>query len=37
LFNRNPQHIKKILAKLKKEGKIWLLGRGRGARWEIIP
>jgi hypothetical protein len=32
LFNRNPQLSKKILAELKKEGKIRLLSRGRGAR-----
>ncbi len=31
------QLIKKILAELKKQGKIRLVGRGRGARWEIIP
>lgn len=30
------QLIKKILAELKKQGKIRLVGRGRGARWEII-
>jgi hypothetical protein len=30
LFNRNPQLIKKILAELKKEGKIRLLGRRTG-------
>jgi Fic family protein len=33
----SPQLIKKVLAKLKKQGKICLVGRGRGARWEIIP
>jgi Fic family protein len=33
----SPQLIKKVLAKLKKQGKIRLFGRGRGARWEIIP
>jgi Fic family protein len=33
----STQLIKKILAELKKQGKIRLFGRGRGARWEIIP
>lgn len=33
----SPQLIKKLLAELKKQGKIRLIGRGRGARWEIIP
>jgi len=33
----SPQLIKKVLAELKKQGKIRLVGRGRGARWEIIP
>jgi Fic family protein len=33
----SPQLIKKILADLKKQGKISLVGRGRGARWEIVP
>jgi hypothetical protein len=37
LPSASTQLIKKILAELKKEGKIRLLGRGRGARWEIIP
>lgn len=32
----SPQLIKKVLAELKKQGKIRLAGRGRGARWEII-
>lgn len=32
----STQLIKKILAELKKQGKIRLVGRGRGARWEII-
>jgi Fic family protein len=31
------QLIKKVLAELKKRGKIRLISRGRGARWEIIP
>ncbi len=34
----SPQLIKKVLAELKNQGKIRLIGRGRGARWEIrIP
>jgi len=32
----SPQLIKKVLAELKKEGKIRLAGKGRGARWEVI-
>ena len=32
----SPQLIKKVLTELKKQGKISLVGRGRGARWEII-
>lgn len=31
------QLIKKILSELKNQGKINLEGRGRGARWEVIP
>lgn len=30
----SPQLIKKVLAAMKKEGKVRLTGRGRGARWE---
>jgi Fic family protein len=33
----SPQLIKKILAELKEQRKIRLAGRGRGARWEIVP
>ncbi len=33
----SSQLIKKVLAELKKQGKIRLVGRGRGARWEVIP
>ncbi len=33
----SPQLIKKILSELKKAGKVRLTGRGRGARWEVIP
>jgi Fic family protein len=32
----SPQLIKKVLAKMKNQGKIRLTGRGRGARWEIV-
>jgi Fic family protein len=32
----SPQLIKKILAEMKKQSKVRLVGRGRGARWEII-
>jgi len=31
----SPQLIKKVLAELKREGKIRLAGRGRGAFWEL--
>jgi hypothetical protein len=31
----SPQLIKKVLAELKREGKIRLAGRGRGASWEL--
>ena len=37
LPSASTQLIKKVLAELKKQGKIRLVGRGRGARWEIIP
>jgi Fic family protein len=37
LPSASPQLIKKILAELKKQDKIRLVGRGRGARWEVIP
>lgn len=33
----SQQLIKKVMAELKKQGKIQLVGRGRGARWEITP
>ena len=33
----SPQLIKKVLSNLKKAGKVSLVGRGRGARWEVIP
>ena len=35
LPSASPQLIKKVLAELKKQSKIRLVGRGRGARWEI--
>ena len=31
----SPQLIKKVLAELKREGKLRLTGRGRGASWEL--
>lgn len=37
LPSTSTQLIKKILSELKNQGKIRLVGRGRGARWEIIP
>jgi len=33
----SPQLIKKVFATLKKQDKIRLVGRGRGARWDIVP
>ena len=32
----SPQLIKKVLAELKREGRIRLTGRGRGASWELV-
>jgi Fic family protein len=32
----SPQLVKKVLAGMKKAGKVRLTGRGRGARWEVI-
>ena len=32
----SPQLIKKVFAELKKQDRIRLVGRGRGARWEIV-
>ena len=32
----SPQLIKKVLSEMKQQGKVSLLGRGRGARWEVI-
>ena len=36
LPSASSQLIKKVLAELKKAGKVRLTGRGRGARWEIV-
>jgi Fic family protein len=33
----SSQLIKKILAEMKKAGQARLVGRGRGARWEVVP
>ena len=33
----SPQLIKKVLSELKKAGRVRLFGRGRGARWEVLP
>jgi len=32
----SPQLIKKVLAEMKRAGQVRLVGRGRGARWEVI-
>jgi Fic family protein len=32
----SPQLIKKVFAEMKKQDRIRLVGRGRGARWEIV-
>jgi len=32
----SSQLIKKVLAEMKTAGKVRLMGRGRGARWELI-
>ncbi|MGA3236340.1 MAG: Fic family protein [Bryobacteraceae bacterium] len=32
----SPQLIKKVLAEMKRAGRVRLAGRGRGARWELI-
>lgn len=36
LPSASPQLIKKVLGELKKQEKVRLIGRGRGARWEIV-
>jgi len=33
----SSQLIKKVLAEMKKAGQVRLVGRGRGARWEVTP
>lgn len=33
----SPQLVKKVLAELKREGRVRLTGRGRGASWEVVP
>jgi Fic family protein len=32
----SPQLIKKVLAEMKRAGRVRLTGRGRGARWEVV-
>ncbi|MCX6638546.1 MAG: hypothetical protein NT090_26120 [Acidobacteria bacterium] len=32
----SPPLLKKVLAELKKAGKVRLVGRGRGARWSVV-
>jgi len=32
----SPQLIKKVLAEMKMGGQARLVGRGRGARWEVV-
>lgn len=32
----SPQLIKKVLAELKSAGRVQLVGRGRGARWQVV-
>lgn len=32
----SSQLIKKVLAEMKKNGRVQLVGRGRGARWEVV-
>jgi hypothetical protein len=32
----SPQLVKKVLAEMKKTGKVRLVGRGRGAWWRVI-
>ena len=32
----SPQLIKKVLATLKKDGRVQVVGRGRGAYWRVI-
>ena len=32
----SPQLIKKVLATLKKDGRVQVAGRGRGAYWRVV-
>jgi Fic family protein len=32
----SAQQVKKVLAEMKKAGQVDLIGRGRGARWEVV-
>ena len=32
----SSQLIKKVLAEMKRAGRVHLVGRGRGARWEVV-
>jgi hypothetical protein len=32
----SSQLIKKVLAEMKRNGRVQLFGRGRGARWEVV-
>ncbi len=32
----SPQLIKKVLSEMKQAGRVRLVGRGRGARWEVV-
>lgn len=33
----SPQLIRKVLSELKKAGEVKLQGRGRGAKWKVVP
>ncbi len=32
----SPQLIKKVLSEMKQAGRVRLVGRGRGARWDVV-
>jgi Fic family protein len=36
LPSASPQLIKKVLAEMKRAGRVQFMGRGRGARWEVV-
>jgi len=36
LPSASPQLIKKVLAEMKRAGRVQLVGRGRGASWEVV-